>query len=117
MYPELRLHGSVFVAAGEPVELCHLAGREGDAATKLRLVNPGGATAFEFGGNYETFAEDVGITNYERECGARSNFWAGNYDYPNDNSSEYGSTSSFDELFEVQGDVVLMTAGLLPVLL
>jgi len=109
------------VSSNVPVRLCSLVGREQDAATKFDLVDPGGATTFVFEGNYEVFDEllfqNGGVVVYPRECGARSNFWANNYDYPNANESAYGSSNSFDESFEVEGEVVLLTAGLIPVLL
>lgn len=116
MYPVLRMRRSVFVAPGGTADLCYLEGRERDAATKFRVRPPGAGGTFEFGGNSVLFAEDVGVTRITRECGARSQFWIRNYNYPNSDESQFGSGTGH-ESFGVEGDVVLLTAGLVPVLL
>lgn len=115
-YPVARLHSSVIYNHGVPAQLCKLDGREQDAATSFRVGVPGNSKSFAFNGNTETFASYSGIRVVQRQCDARSNFWAKNYDYPNSDSSQFGG-GGHDESFSVSGTVVALHVALAPVLL
>jgi len=115
LYPVLEVRATAFATAGIPTKLCDLQGRRYDDATVYRAGSSG---SFSFSGDEVTFSSDVGVTTLSQVCEARSNFWLRNYDYPNSDETEYGSSNgSYNEDFETEGDVTVMTSGLVPVLL
>jgi hypothetical protein len=117
MYPKAIVHRTVFASAGQTVSLCRLMGREEDAATKFALTSTGWNLTPEFDGDEIQFGSQVETGPMHRHCRIRSNFWANDYDYPNDDSSQYGSSSPSDEMFVDEQDIMILNAGLAPIIL
>lgn len=132
MYPVLRVPRTVVYTPGRWHEVCRLEGRHDDAATEFHI--PTDVSNHPFSGEFAIVSRSavvdshVGSFSSRIDCEATSSFWAGNYDYPNADSScalfptswlgsDWSCQLQGAERYETSGEVTFLPVALIPALL